>query len=188
MKITEKSKRALITRLINRFLSNGTSPTKKPSLEFMRDIIFHTRNLCYYRASSWKMPARFSGLWWNGKLNLWEGVEELAANVPILGRREREYKRRRRGWKDFRTNHFSRLFDKLLLCSTTLLPLESRTSNRREGRKEERGTRPICESVLHKIARLLETSVCLCVRKSGTWIHLEAWLDSAWKKRRKKHG
>lgn len=28
MKITQKSKRALITRLINRFLSNGTSPTK----------------------------------------------------------------------------------------------------------------------------------------------------------------
>lgn len=101
---------------------------------------------------------------------------------------EKENTRRRRGWKDFRTNHFSRLFDKLLLCSTTLLPLEWRTSNRREGRKEERGTRPICESVLHKIARLLETSVCLCVRRSGTWIHLEAWLDSAWKKRRKKHG
>lgn len=31
---------------------------------------------------------------------------------------------------------FSRLFNKLLLCST-ILPLELRTSNRREGRKEE---------------------------------------------------
>lgn len=45
MKITQKSKRALITRLINRFLSNGTSPTKSlaSSLCAISSFIFATR-------------------------------------------------------------------------------------------------------------------------------------------------
>lgn len=88
------------------------------------------------------MLARFSALWWNGKLNLWEEVEELAANVPILERRKGEYtrkKRMERCGKGF--SCFSRLFNKLLLCST-ILPLENvQSSGGKKGRSksEEHG-------------------------------------------------
>lgn len=167
----EKSKRALITRLINRFVSNGTKSLAS-SLCAISSFIFATRVIIEqgekYQLVSQDFDETANWIYERNWQQTYRSSDKEKENI-------REEEANGKMFDDFRTSYFSRHFNKLLLCST-ILPLQLRhvQSSRERRKKQDRGTRPICESVLHKIARVL--GVCLCVRKSGTRKHLKAWI------------
>lgn len=158
MKITEKSKRALITRLINRFVSNGTKSLAS-SLRAISSFIFATRVIIEqgekYQLVSQHFDETANWIYERNWQQTCRPSDKEKENI-------REEEANGKMFDDFRTSYFSRHFNKLLLCST-ILPLQLRhvQSSRERSKIEEHGQFANQFSI-----KLLEFSVCVFVSEN----------------------